>query len=248
VHEVALVELQVRAAAPPPATGLGFAVSVTVAGGGVAAATVTVAVAALLPPPAPLQINEYAVVAVSAPVDTLPLAAFAPANVPPAPVQAVALVEFHVSTEAPPEVTAVGLAINVAVAGGVVTAATVTVTVAGLLVPPVPLQVNEYVVVAASAPVETLPLIASAPTNVPPVALHAVALSELQVNVVELPPAIEVWAALNDAVGIGAGAGGGLCCAELESCCVAVGSCCVAVGLRVPPQAAIISAIKTGKK
>src|ERR1700675_1060360 len=45
---------------------------------------VTVAVATLLVPPAPLQLNEYAVVVVSAPVLCVPLAAFAPLQPPEA--------------------------------------------------------------------------------------------------------------------------------------------------------------------
>jgi hypothetical protein len=234
VHAVALVELHVRVAAPPAAMGFGLTVRVTAAGGGVTGVTVTVAVAALLAPPAPLQVNEYVVLAVSAPLDTLPLVACAPANVPPVPVQAVALVELHVSLEAPPALTAAGLALSVAVAGGV-TAVTVTVTVAGLLLPPAPLQVNEYVVVAVSAPVETLPLIAP-PANVPPEPLQAVELVELQVSVVALPAVIEVWAALNDAVG---GDGCGLCCVDWD---------CAEPELCDPPQATSSSEPKTGRK
>ena len=54
VHEVALVELQVRVDAVPLATEVGFAVNVTVGAG----TTVTVAVATLLVPPAPLHLKE----------------------------------------------------------------------------------------------------------------------------------------------------------------------------------------------
>ena len=79
----------------------------------------------------------------------MPLVAFAPANVPPVPVQEVALVEFQVSVELPPLAIVVGLAVSVAVGSG----AMVTVAVAAVLVPPVPLQVNEYVVLAVKAPV-----------------------------------------------------------------------------------------------
>ena len=88
---------------------------------------------------------------VSAPVLCEPLVAFAPANVPPAPVHAVALVELQVSVEAAPLSTAVGFAVNVAVGTGL--AVTVTVAVAAVLVPPAPVQVSEYVVVAVKAPV-----------------------------------------------------------------------------------------------
>jgi len=61
----------------------------------------------------------------------------------------VALVELHVSVEAVPLVTELGVAVSVTVGRG----ATVTVAVATLLVPPVPVQVNEYDVVAVRAPV-----------------------------------------------------------------------------------------------
>ena len=65
--------------------------------------------------------------------------AFAPANVPPVPVQEVALVELQVSVDAAPLATEVGFAVNVTVGAGT----TVTVAVATLLVPPVPVQVSE---------------------------------------------------------------------------------------------------------
>ena len=50
-----------------------------------------------------------------------------------------ALVELHVRVEAAPLVTEVGFAVNATVGAGT----TVTVAVATLLVPPVPLQVSE---------------------------------------------------------------------------------------------------------
>ena len=59
-----MVELQVSVDAPPLATEVGFAVNVTVGAG----TTVTVAVATLLVPPVPVQVKEYDVLAVSAPV------------------------------------------------------------------------------------------------------------------------------------------------------------------------------------
>ena len=61
----------------------------------------TVAVATLLEPPAPLQVNEYDVVAASGPVLWLPLAALLPFQ-PPEAMHEVALVEIQVSVEAPP--------------------------------------------------------------------------------------------------------------------------------------------------
>ncbi len=54
VHEVALVELQVKVDALPLATDVGFAASATVAAG----TTLTVAVVRLLVPPAPVQLSE----------------------------------------------------------------------------------------------------------------------------------------------------------------------------------------------
>jgi hypothetical protein len=144
VHDVAFVELHVSVEAPPLATDVGFAVSVTVAAG----TTVTVAVATLLVPPAPVQISEYDVVAVIAPVLCVPLIDLAPLQ-PPEAVHDVALVELHVSVEVPPLATEVGFADSVTVA----IPGTVTVAVATLLVPPAPTQVKEYMVVAVSAPV-----------------------------------------------------------------------------------------------
>jgi hypothetical protein len=60
------------------------------------------------------------------------------------------LVELHVKVETSPEATIVGFAVKEAVGAG---AATVTVAVAGTLVPPTPLQVNEYVEFVVMAPV-----------------------------------------------------------------------------------------------
>ncbi|HWX30516.1 MAG TPA: hypothetical protein VNZ53_24120 [Steroidobacteraceae bacterium] len=147
-HAVASVELQVKVDAPPRATRAGYAVNVAVGSAG--AATETVAAAAALVPPGPMQVSEYAVVAVSAPVLWLPLVANA-ALQPPEPLQAVALVELQVSVDVPPKATAVGFALTVAV--GAAGAATETVAAAAALVPPGPVQVNEYAVVAVRAPV-----------------------------------------------------------------------------------------------
>jgi hypothetical protein len=144
VHDVALVELHVTVDAPPLATEIGFAASVTVGVPG----TVTVALATLLVPPGPAQIKEYEFVAVSAPVLCVPLVALAPLQ-PPEAVHEVALVEFHVSVEAPPLATEVGFAVNVTVGAG----ATLTVAVAMLLEPPAPVHFNEYDVAAVSGPV-----------------------------------------------------------------------------------------------
>ena len=68
----------------------------------------------------------------------VPLVAFVPLQLPEA-VHAVAFVELHVNVEAAPLATDVGFALKVAVALG----DTVTVAVAMLLGPPVPVQINE---------------------------------------------------------------------------------------------------------
>ena len=91
------------------------------------------------------------VLAVSVPVVWLPLGPFAPANVPPVAMHDVALVELHVSVEDPPLAIVGGVAVRLTV--GSAPAATVTVAVAAVLVPPAPVQVNEYVVVVVRAPV-----------------------------------------------------------------------------------------------
>jgi hypothetical protein len=109
VHDVALVELQVSVEVPPEG---GLAVSMAVGTG--LAATVTVAATAGLVPPVPVQVSEYVVSAVSAPVLWLPLVANSPPQSPVA-VHDVALVELQVSVEVPPLATAVGLAVSVAV-------------------------------------------------------------------------------------------------------------------------------------
>jgi hypothetical protein len=59
----------------------------------------------------------------------------------------------------------------------------------GVLLPPGPLQINEYVVVAPTAPVVRVPLVPSAPLQ-PPEAVHATALLDFQVNVDDPPGAI----------------------------------------------------------
>ena len=84
----------------------------------------------------------------SAPVFCVPLVDLVPLQ-PPEAVHEVALVELHVSVEAPPLATEAGFAASVTVGVGI----TVTVAVATLLVPPTPVQVNAKDVLAVSAPV-----------------------------------------------------------------------------------------------
>jgi hypothetical protein len=99
---------------------------------------------------------------------------------------AVALALDHVSVDEPPESTVLGLALRV-IAGG--RADTVTVAVCAAE-PPGPVQVNSYSVVLDSAPVDHVPLVATAPLH-PPEAVHAAAFSELQLRL-DMPPAATV--------------------------------------------------------
>ena len=193
VHEFALVELHVSVEATLLATLVGLAVSVTVGAG----TTVTVAVAALLVPPVPVQVKEYEAVEVSAPVPWVPLVAFVPPQ-PPEALHEVAFVELHASVEPAPLAIEVGLAVSVTV--GV--PGTVTVAVATLLVPPAPVQINEYEFVAASVPVLCAPLVAFVPPQ-PPEAVQDVAFVEVHVNVEALPPVMEVGFAVSVTVGMG---------------------------------------------
>ena len=135
--------------------------------------------------------------AVSAPVDCVPLAAFEPLQ-PPEAVHDVALVELQVNIELLPLAIDVGLAVSVAVGARAVV--TVTVAVAGALVPPGPVQVIEYVVVAVSAPLVCVPLAAFVPVQ-PPEAVHDVAFVEFQVKVAVSPLLTAAGDARSDAVG-----------------------------------------------
>ncbi len=192
VQLVALVELQVSVEEPPFAMLDGLAVRVTVGVG----TTVTVALALPLPP-VPVQVSVNVVVAARAALTSDPLVVLAPLQ-PPEAVQLVALVELQVSVDVPPLATLVGFALKVTVGTGT----TVTVTL-WLTVPPVPLQLSEKPVVAASAPVDCDPLVALLPVQ-PPLAVQLVALVELQVSVEAAPTARLVGLALKARVGGGA--------------------------------------------
>ena len=150
---------------------------------------VTVAVAALLVPPGPAQVNEYAVVAAIAPVLWLPLGVLVPLQ-PPEAVQDVALVELHVSVEAPPLMMTDGFAMTVA------RGTTLTVTVDTPLAPPAPVHINEYEVGTVRAPVLCVPLVALVPLQ-PPEAVQEVALVELHVSVEAPPLAMDVGFAVS---------------------------------------------------
>ena len=134
VHEVALLEDQLRVDALPLPMVLGFAFRLTVTAG--FALTVTVAVCATVPP-APLQVRVYAEVLVSAPVDCVPATALVPDQAPEA-VQEVAFVADQVSVEPFPLVTVLGPALKVTVG-----AAGLTETVADwVALPPVPVHIR----------------------------------------------------------------------------------------------------------
>jgi hypothetical protein len=121
----------------------------------------------------------------SAPVLYVPFTACVPLHAPEA-VQDVALVEDQLNVEPVPLVTLVGLALMETL-GGVAD----TVTVADwLAVPPAPVQVREYFVVAVRAAVVFEPLIGSEPAQ-PPDAVQAVALVADQVSV-EVAPLLTV--------------------------------------------------------
>jgi len=202
VQLVALVELQVNVDVLPLTTVAGAAVSVAVGTG----TTVTVVVTAGLVPPAPVQVSvKLVVAAVSVPVLFVPLVANVPVQAPEA-VQAVALVELHVNVVAPPLAMLVADAVNVAAGTEIAAADTVTVAVAAALLPPAPVQFNEYVVLAVRAPVLWVPLAANVPVQ-PPDAVHPVALVELQVRVAAPPLVMLVGEAANTAVGVGTLAG-----------------------------------------
>jgi hypothetical protein len=157
-------------------------------------ATVSVAVAVLLAPPAPLHVNEYEVVVLTSPVLCVPLTGSGPDH-PPEAVHDVALLELQESVAAPSGAMTEALNVNVAV-GMIFTTALAS------EVPPVPLQLSEYEVAVAKAPVLWLPLGPTEPLQAP-LALQDVVLLEVHVNV-ERPPAATTG---GDAVNVTAGTG-----------------------------------------
>jgi hypothetical protein len=133
VQEVALLAVQVRVALLPLVIALGPTLKLTVGAGEV---TVTVVDCAVLPP-APEQVSVYVALAVSTPVECLPLTALLPDHAPEA-VQLVALVADHVSVELLPLVIVLGLALSLTEGESEVTE-----TVADCVaLPPAPEQVN----------------------------------------------------------------------------------------------------------
>ena len=101
VHEVALLEDQVRVELPPEVMLVGLAAKLTV-GAALVAATVTKALAGEDVPLAPLQVSVYVVV-LAGDIETVPLVGFVPVH-PPEAVHEVALLEDQVRVELPPKV------------------------------------------------------------------------------------------------------------------------------------------------
>lgn len=132
-QDVALVDDQVRVDLAPITTLVGFALKLMPGGG---ADTDTV-VDCEAEPPAPVQVRVNLVAEVKLPVLRVPLVASEPLQ-PPLAAQDVALVDDHVSVDAAPFATVVGLADNVTVGAGAF-----TVTVADWdALPPAPVQVS----------------------------------------------------------------------------------------------------------
>ena len=110
-------------------------------------------------------------------------------------------VELQVSEEVPPRASAPGDAASVAVGNGF----TVTSALAGALVPPGPVHVNEKFALLLNAAVLWLPLTASVPLQAP-AAVQEVALVEVQVSIVDWPASMVVSDAVSETVGTGVGA------------------------------------------
>ena len=189
---VAFGASQVSVDDPPSATVVGFAVSVTVGAG----TTVTVTVSLALPV-APSQDRVKFVVAVKAAVVSLPFNALVPVQ-PPVAVQRVEFVEFQVSTDVAPLATLVG-----ATESATVGAESIATLACALVLPPAPVHVSVKSVAAASAPVDSVPLVALAPLQ-PPEAVQPVAFVEFQVNVEAAPLATLFGFAVRVTVGAGA--------------------------------------------
>ncbi len=113
VQDVAFVVFQLSIAAAPLATLDGLAVRLTVGCG----TTVTVAEPCRDPPP-PVQVSVYSDVAVTAPVEAVPLVGCAPDQAPD-PVHAVAPVVVQLSTEDAPLAMLAGRALSETVGAGI---------------------------------------------------------------------------------------------------------------------------------
>ena len=135
--------------------------------------------------------------AVRAPVDCVPLTALLPDHAPEA-LQVVALVADQFKVALPPLAIALGPTLKLTVGTGVV-----TVTVADCAaLPPGPVQVNVYVALAVSTPVDCEPLAALLPDQAPE-AEQAVAFTADQVSVELVPLLIVLGAAPRLTTGAG---------------------------------------------
>jgi len=138
--------------------------------------------------------------AVSAPVDSVPEGPFAPDQSPDA-LQDVALVDDHVSAEESPPGMDGGVAVSDTVGAG----STVTVADA-LALPPAPVHVIENALLATIAPLAWLPELPSVPDHAPE-ALHVVAFVDVQLSVDTPPLGTEGGSARSETVGAGGGGG-----------------------------------------
>ncbi len=177
----ALLTVQLSVVPPPLATVVGDADSVMDGSEGVTGGTTVTLTDCVADPPAPVQVSAKAEFAVRGPVDALPDVDLLPLQLPEA-VHAVALVDDHVSVEPLPEFTVDGAADRLTegpcgTEGGAITFA-VTVWPA---VPPDPLHVSVYDVVATSAPVDSVPASSFAPLQ-PPEASHSEAFDDVQLR------------------------------------------------------------------
>jgi hypothetical protein len=150
-------------------------------------------------PALPVQVNVKVVLAVSAPVDWVPVSDLVPDH-PPEAAHDIALVEDQVSVAPLPLCTVLGFADSATVGGAF---ETVTVTVWEAL-PPAPAQVSPYVALAVSVPVDCEPPVALTPLQ-PPVAVHDVAFVEVQVKVEAPPLATVLGLAFSVTVAVGCG-------------------------------------------
>lgn len=135
------------------------------------------------------------------PVDSLAFVALAPVQSPVA-AHDVALLELQVRVEALPCRIAVGFALTASVGAGV-TGVTLTVTV-WVAVPPAPVQLSVYEVLAVSPLRTSDPVVPLAPLQ-PPVAVQLLAFVVDQFSVEDPPLATDVGVAVSDTVGMGAG-------------------------------------------
>jgi hypothetical protein len=177
LQAVALVEDQLKVALLPLVSELGAACKLTVGAG---ALTETVADCAA-DPPGPVQVSVYVEEAVRVPVDCEPFTALVPDQAPEA-VQAVAFAEDQLSIALAPLAIALGPTLKLTVGVGDLTETVVDC----VALPPGPLQVKVYVVLASTAPVDSVPRVALLPDQ-PPEAVHAVELVDDQAMAV-LPP------------------------------------------------------------